>query len=35
MITGKDLMDYGKCPRCNRKVLADSNGDYFSVGETE
>jgi len=22
----------GKCPRCNRKVLKDSQGNWFSVG---
>ena len=22
----------GVCPRCNRKVLSDSNGDYFASG---
>lgn len=22
----------GKCPRCGRNVLADSNGDYFASG---
>lgn len=25
----------GRCPRCNRRVLADSNGDYFAAGRQE
>lgn len=25
----------GHCPRCNRRVLADSNGDYFATERTK
>ncbi len=25
----------GKCPRCGRPVLQDSQGDWFSIGEKE
>lgn len=23
----------GRCPRCNRKVLLDSQGNWFAIGE--
>lgn len=25
----------GRCPRCSRRVLADSNGDYFAAARQE
>jgi len=25
----------GVCPRCNRRVLEDSNGDYFAAGRQD